>query len=77
MYFPKNINFQYFLFDTYIGYFLQALPIALLISIIYWFIKFRNKKTPSISKKIFSCIFICYITGLVCLVIGLDLMNEF
>ena len=30
MYFPKDMNFQYFFFDTYIGYFLQALPIALI-----------------------------------------------
>lgn len=29
MYFPEDMNFQYFFFDTYIGYFLQALPIAL------------------------------------------------
>lgn len=77
MYFPKDMTFQYFFFDTYIGYFLQALPITLLVGIIYWFIKFKNNKIIPISKKIFSCIFICYITGLVCLVIGLDLMNEF
>lgn len=25
MYFPEDMNFQYFFFDTYIGYFLQAL----------------------------------------------------
>lgn len=77
MYFPKDMTFQYFFFDTYIGYFLQALPITLLVGIIYWFIKLKNDKTIPISKKIFSCAFICYITGLVCLVIGLDLMNEF
>lgn len=77
MYFPKDMTFQYFFFDTYIGYFLQALPITLLVGIIYWFIKFKNNKTILISKKIFSCAFICYITGLVCLVIGLDLMNDF
>jgi len=56
---------------------LQALPITLLVGIIYWFIKLKNDKTIPISKKIFSCAFICYISGLVCLVIGLDLMNEF
>ena len=75
MYFPKDMTFQYFFFDTYIGYFLQALPIALLVGIIYWFIKFRNDKTTPISKKVFSCIFVLYITGLVCLVVVLDLMN--
>lgn len=75
MYFPKDMTFQYFFFDTYIGYFLQALPIALLIGIIYSFIKFRNDKMTPTSKKIFFYIFICYIIGLICLVVGLDLMN--
>lgn len=75
MYFPKDMTFQYFFFDTYIGYFLQALPIAILIGIIYSFIKFRNDKMTPTSKKIFFCIFICYIIGLVCLAVGLDLMN--
>ena len=30
MYFPENMNFQYFFFATYIGYFLEALPFALI-----------------------------------------------
>lgn len=77
MYFPKDMNFQYLFFDTYIGYFLQALPISFLVGIIYYFIKFRNDKTTSVSNKIFSIIFVCYLTGLICLTIGLDLMNIF
>lgn len=75
MYFPDDMNFQYFFFDTYIGYFLQALPIALIISIIYGFIRFRKDKTTTFKAKVFSCIFVCYITGLICLTLGLDLMN--
>ena len=77
MYFPDNMTFQYFFFDTYICYFLQALPISLLISAIYGSIRFRKDKETPISRKIFSCIFACYITGLVCLVVGLDLMGIF
>lgn len=77
MYFPKDMNFQYFFFDTYIGYFLQALPIALMVSAIYGFIRFRADKEIPIRRKLFSCAFVCYITGLVCLVVGLDLMNIF
>lgn len=77
MYFPEDMNFQYFFFDTYIGYFLQALPIAIMVSAIYGFIRFRTDKiTPNI-KKVFSCAFVCYLTGLVFLVIGLDLMGIF
>ena len=75
MHFPKNMTFQYFFFDTYIGYFLQALPIALLVGIIYYFIKFKNDKKTKTSKKILSCMFVSYIVGLVCLTIGLDTMN--
>ncbi|MBQ2856978.1 MAG: VanZ family protein [Bacteroidaceae bacterium] len=67
--------FQYFFFDTYIGYFLQALPIALVVGAIYGVVRFRADKDTPISRKLFSCAFVCYITGLVCLVVGLDLMN--
>lgn len=77
MYFPANMNFQYFFFDTYIGYFLQALPIALIVSAIYGIFKFRKDKEAPLGGKIFSCVFVCYITGLICLVIGLDLMRIF
>ena len=35
MYLPTDVTFQYFFFDTYYGYFLQALPIALLAGIVY------------------------------------------
>lgn len=77
MYFPEDMNFQYFFFTTYIGYFLQALPFALIVSAVYGFIRFRKDKKTPLNKKIFSCIFVCYLTGLVCLVIGLDLMGIF
>lgn len=76
MYFPKDMTSQYFFFDTYIGYFIQALPICLFVGIIYWFIKLKKDKTTTVNQKIFSCIFVCYITGLICLTIGLGLMNE-
>lgn len=69
------MTFQYFFFDTYIGYFLQALPIALAVSAIYGFIKFRKDKETNIYRKIFSCVYVCYIAGLICLVVGLDLMG--
>lgn len=69
------MTFQYLFFDTYIGYFLQALPISLIVSGIYYFIKLKNDKTMSISKKIFACIFVSYITGVICLTVELDLMG--
>lgn len=75
MYFPKDMNFQYFFFDTYIGYFLQALPVALAVGAIYGMIRFGKDRETPVSRKLFSCVFACYITGLVCLVVGLDLMG--
>ena len=69
------MTFQYFFFDTYVGYFLQALPIALLVSAVYGFIRFRNDRETALRGKALSCVFVCYIAGLICLVIGLDLMG--
>ena len=75
MYFPEDMTFQYFIFDTYVGYFLQALPLALLVGTIYGMLRFRKDKETPFGRKLLSCAFVCYLTGLVCLVVGLDLMN--
>ena len=76
MYFPSGMTFQYFFFDTYVGYFLQALPIALLAAVVWYMV--RNRREPNLprSQKLWSCAFVCYMTGLVCLVILLDLMGS-
>ena len=42
MYFPDNMIFQYFFFDTYPGYFLQALPFALIAGFI--FVLYRSRR---------------------------------
>lgn len=73
----EHITLQYFFFDTYIGYFLEALPISLFIGIVYGIVRYRNDPNITMQYKIFSCIFVCYITGLICLVVGLDLMKIF
>lgn len=77
MYFPSDMTFQYFFFDTYFGYFLQALPFALIAGVIYGLIRFRKDRETPASRKIFACLFVCYLAGLVCLTLGLDLMNVF
>ncbi len=59
------MTFQYFFFDTQVGYFLQALPFALVVSAIYGFVRFRTDKETPISRKLLSCTFVCYMTGLV------------
>ena len=59
MYFPEDMNFQYFFFDTYIGYFLQALPIALVVGALFGIIRFRKDEETPISRKLLSCAFVC------------------
>ena len=67
MYFPSDMNFQYFFFSTYPGFFLQALPIALIAGIIYAARQIRRGRRRSTGRIILSSFFVCYITGLLCL----------
>lgn len=64
MYFPDDMNFQYFFFSTYPGFFLQALPIALIAGGIYTACQIRRDRRRSTDKIILSALFVCYITGL-------------
>lgn len=77
MYFPEEMTFQYFFFDTYVGYFLQALPFSLLAGLLAWIFRFRKEKGISTAQKVFSCLFVCYLTGLVCLVAGSQFLQIF
>jgi len=61
------MTFQYFFFDTYIGYFLQVIPITLIVGIIYGIYKFKKDKNSKLSTKIWSIICVCYLTGLISL----------
>ena len=67
MYFPQDMNFQYFFFSTYPGYFLQALPFALTAVIIYIVYQKKGKRQSSIGKMVLPSLFVCYMTGLLCL----------
>ena len=74
MYFPENMTAAYFFFDTYPGYFLQALPIALLIGGLW---AFRLRKTAlSLPERLRSVLFACYLTGLFCLTLFQPLIAE-
>lgn len=72
MHFPSDMTFQYFLFDTYVGYFLQVLPIAIGVTVGWYIVQYGKDKETARSQKIWSCTFVCYLTGLVCLVLFLD-----
>ena len=74
MYFPEEMTAQYFFFDTYPGYFLQVLPIALAAAIVYW----RRHKDTAISKcqLRWTTVFVCYMTGLLCLVLAFQPIRD-
>lgn len=76
MYFPSNMNFQYFFFATYPGYFLQILPFALLAGIVYLIIQHHKRNAMPLSKRIFGALFVSYMTGLVGLVLALDVIGH-
>ena len=71
------MTFQYFFFDTYPGYFVEALPLAVIIAVVYGTIRFRKNQNSHTAKKLFSCLFVCYMVGLVELVLLLNVMQSF
>lgn len=63
------MTFNYFFFDTDAGFILEVLPLALIVAAIYGIIRYnKDRETPFI-RKILSCAFVCYMTGLVSLVL--------
>lgn len=74
MYFPDDMNFQYFFFSTYPGFFLQALPIALTAGLIFVLRRRKHSGGPLV-RDLVPALFVCYLTGLLCLTLFLDLMG--
>lgn len=76
MYFPEDMTFQYFFFDTYPGHFLQSIPIALIAGLIYGYYKFKNDRISSTSVKVCSTLFACYIAGLLSLTLAFHIVSD-
>lgn len=76
MYFPSDMNFQYFFFTTYVGYFLQVLPITLVSGIIYVLYKTRQTPKASVAQIIVSSLFVCYIVGLLCMTLFISAIGD-
>lgn len=76
MFFPADMNFQYFFFNTYPGFFLQVLPIALIAGMICFVIRFNRDKQTKTSIKVFSALLVCYLVGLVCLTLLFDIVSD-
>lgn len=61
----RYINFQYFFFNTYAGYFLQVVPAALLSACIY--LIYKTRKGISFKDSFTGILFSAYFTGLLSL----------
>lgn len=75
MYFPGDMTAQYFFFDTYPGYFLQALPFALLAGLFFVLYRVKRDGTGGLASTVVPALFVCYLTGLLCLTLFLDVMG--
>lgn len=76
MYFPEDMNFQYFFFDTYIGYFLQALPPALVVGCLYFLRRRKRQPNESRGRAALAALFPCYLTGLSCLTLFFGVLHK-
>jgi glycopeptide antibiotics resistance protein len=75
MYFPADMTFQYFFFDTYIGYFLQILPISLISGGIYALLKKRRSPENGAVHLCLSSLFVCYLAALISLTLFMDVIG--
>lgn len=76
MYFPSDMNFQYFFFNTYPGYFLQALPIALVAGLIYVVCRMKRGRQAPLGETLAASLFVCYLVGLICLTLCISLIGD-
>ena len=75
MYFPSDMTFSYFFFDTYPGYFLQLLPLALLAGAVYAAVRLRREGKGARKQVLLGSLFVCYLTGLLGVTLFLQLIN--
>ena len=76
MYFPDDMNFQYFFFSTYIGDFLQVIPVALLACIMYAVYKKRKFPSQSILSMIPPSLFVGYLAALLALTLFSEMLGD-
>ncbi len=67
------MTFQYFFFDTYIGYFLQMLPVVLLAAVVYVVLRrnYLKKQNRAVDKwaEVCGLLLVCWLVGLVALTV--------
>lgn len=76
MYFPDDMNFQYLFFSTYIGDFLQMIPIALLTFVLY--LVYKRKTAPALSgpRLVLSALFPAYLAALLGLTLFAAMISD-
>ena len=75
MYFPDDMNFQYFFFSTYPGFFLQALPVAVIAGAVFALRRRGREPGVPVGKLVLPSLFVCYIAGLLCLTLFNDVLG--
>ena len=76
MYFPNGMTFQYFFFDTYLGNFLQMIPIALAAAAIYLLYKRRTAAEPVGISTLLAALFPAYLAALVGLTLFYEMIGD-
>lgn len=62
--------------EMYIMYFFDVLPLSLIVGTVYGIVRYRKDKGTPVSRKIFSILFVCYITALIELVLFFDMVRD-
>lgn len=76
MYFPEDMNFQYFFFNTYIGYFLQLIPVALIAGLVCFFIRRKRKRREGTWRTLLASLFIAYLAAVVTITLFQNLLGD-
>ena len=76
MYFPEDMNFQYFFFNTYIGYFLQLIPVALIAGLACFFIRRKRKHREGTWRTLLASLFIAYLSAVVTITLFQNLLGD-
>lgn len=76
MHLPSNMSFQYFFFDTYIGNFLQMVPIALIAAVIYLLYKRRTTMHHFGIPSLLAALFPAYLAALVGLTLFYEMIGD-
>lgn len=76
MYFPDQMNFQYLFFSTYLGNFMQMIPIALVTFLCYLLYKRRRAPGCSLGTAALAALFPAYLVSLIALTLFSQMIGD-